>query len=76
MPHVEIKCFPGRTEEQKQRCAEKVAEDIAETLGCELSAVSVAIIDVPREEWKEKVLDVDIIPNEKYLYIKPGYTWE
>lgn len=27
MPHVEIKCFSGRTEEQKRRCAEKVAED-------------------------------------------------
>ena len=66
----------SRGRKKKQRCAEKVAEDIAETLGCELSAVSVAIIDVPREEWKEKVLDVDIIPNEKYLYIKPGYTWE
>ena len=36
MPHVEIKCFPGRTEEQKTRCAEKIAEDIAEILGCNI----------------------------------------
>ena len=34
MPHVEIKCFSGRTEEQKKECAERVAEVIAETLGC------------------------------------------
>jgi len=26
MPHVEIKCFPGRTENQKKLCAEKVSE--------------------------------------------------
>lgn len=26
MPHVEIKCFSGRTDEQKRKCAEKVAE--------------------------------------------------
>jgi len=46
MPHVEIKCFSGRTEEQKRRCAEKVAEDISEILGCKISSVSVAIKDV------------------------------
>ncbi|MBQ5471036.1 MAG: tautomerase family protein, partial [Treponema sp.] len=31
MPHVEIKCFPGRSEEQKRNCAEKISEIIAET---------------------------------------------
>ena len=25
MPHIIIKCFPGRTEEQKKKCAESVA---------------------------------------------------
>ena len=27
MPHVEISCYPGRTEEMKQKCAEKIAEE-------------------------------------------------
>jgi len=76
MPHVEIKCFPGRTEEQKKKCADKIAEDIAEIFGCKLTAVSVAIKDIPQEEWKEKVWDSYIIPDEKYLYKKPGYTCE
>jgi len=76
MPHVEIKCFPGRTDEQKKKCADKIAEDIADILGCSVSSVSVAIIDVPEEEWKEKVWDTDIIPNEKYLYKKSGYSCE
>ena len=76
MPHVEIKCFSGRTNEQKTRCAEKIAEDIAEILGCDTSSVSVAIKDIPREEWKEKVWDADIVPDENYLYKKPGYSYD
>jgi len=76
MPHVEIKCFSGRTDEQKTRCAEKIAEDIAEILGCDTSSVSVAIKDVSQEDWKEKVWDAAIVPNEKYLYKKPGYDYD
>ena len=74
MPHVEIKCFSGRTEEQKKRCAEGIAEVIAETLGCKVSSVSVAIEDVPEKEWKEKVWDASIAPEMEALYKKPGYT--
>lgn len=46
MPHVEITCFPGRTEEQKKLCAEKIADVIADTLGCKTSSVSVAVKEV------------------------------
>lgn len=76
MPHVDIKCFSGRTEQQKKECAEKIAEVIAETLGCNTSSVSVAIKDVSEDEWKEKVWNVSIVPDEKYLYKKPGYSCE
>ena len=76
MPHIEIKCFAGRTDEQKTRCAEKIAEDIAEILGCETSSVSIAIKDIPEGEWKEKVWDANIVPDEKYLYKKPGYNYD
>ncbi len=74
MPHVDIQCFPGRTEEQKSRCARKVAEDIAGILGCALSSVSVAIRDVREEDWKEKVWDACIERDRQYLYKTPGYT--
>ncbi len=76
MPHIEIKCFTGRTDEQKRQCAEKVAEAVAETLGCKLSSVSVAVKDCPPEEWKAEVWDKSIVPDEPYLYKKPGYTCE
>lgn len=76
MPHVEIKCFLGRTEEQKRRCAEKVADDIAAILGCEISSVSVAIKDVDEKDWKEEVWDKNIIADKDYLYKKPEYTYD
>ena len=78
MPHVEIKCFPGRTENQKKLCAEKISNVIAETLGCKTSSVSVAIKDVPEEKWKEEVWDKSIILEKDFLYKNPGYTcnWE
>ncbi len=74
MPHVDIKCFPGRSDEQKTECAEKIAEVIAETLGCKITSVSVAIHDVPEEKWKAEVWDRQIVPDAPYLYKKPGYT--
>lgn len=74
MPHIEIKCYPGRTEEQKKRCAEKIAEVVVETLVCKPEKVSVAIKEIQPDEWKEKVWDVSIAPEMESLYRKPGYT--
>ena len=74
MPHVEIKCFPGRTEEQKKECADRITRAIVETLGCKEESVSVAIKDIPEADWKDKVWDPQIVSDEKYLYKKPEYT--
>lgn len=74
MPHVDIKCFSGRTDEQKRECAAQIAEVVANTLGCETSSVSVAIKDVEKSEWKNEVWDKHIIPDERYMYKKPGYS--
>ena len=76
MPHIKIKCFPGRTENQKTLCAEKIAEIVAETLNCDVSSVSVAFEEISREDWKEKVWDTEIMPNMNSLYKKPGYTYK
>lgn len=74
MPHIEIKCFPGRTEEQKEKCAEAVTKAVAETMGCAETSVSVAIKEVAQDDWKEKVWDAQIMADETVLYKKPGYT--
>ena len=74
MPHIEIQCFPGRTDEQKTLCADKIAEAVAETLGCNTSSISVAIKEVPQAQWKSRVWDRCIVPDEEFLYKKPGYS--
>lgn len=73
MPHIEIKCYPGRSDEQKKLCAEKVAKAAAEALGLSTSTVSVAIKEIEKENWKKDVWDKQIVPDEKYLYKKPEY---
>ena len=74
MPHIEIMCYPGRTEEEKKQCAERITEAVTETLGCGASSVSVAVREVPQELWKERVWDRYIAPGEERLVKKPGYT--
>lgn len=76
MPHVDIKCYAGRTDEQKEECAAKIAEVIADTLGCEMTNVSVAIKDIAPADWKSEVWDKYIVPDDKYLYKKPGYSYD
>ncbi|MBE6014787.1 MAG: 4-oxalocrotonate tautomerase [Lachnospiraceae bacterium] len=70
MPHVVVKCYPGRSEEQKSKCAEEIADVVAKTLGCGISDVSVAIKDIQKENWKAEVVDKEILPDEKFLYKK------
>ena len=74
MPHIEIKCYPGRSEEQKRLCAEKVAQAAADALGCKLSSVSVAIKEIEKENWKKDVWDKQIVPVNSDLKNKEdGY---
>lgn len=73
MPHVVIKIYAGRSEEQKTRLAEAIAKSVIETLHCGENSVSVEIADVPAAEWTEKVYKPEILPNWDKLYKKPGY---
>ncbi len=72
MPHIQINCYPGRTKEMKQNCADKVAAIVAETLGCNLSSVSVSINEIEQSDWKD-FYNNTIMADKDALYIKPGY---
>ena len=74
MPHVEIKCYPGRSEEVKQKCADAVASEVAKLLGCNLTAVSVSIKEIEQSDWKDEVYNRQIMADQDSLYVKPGYT--
>jgi len=74
MPHVIVKLWPGRSEEQKTRLAEKIVMDVVDILGNGEDSVSVAIEEVAPENWKEKVYRPDILDKPETLYKKPGYS--
>lgn len=73
MPHIIIKLWPGRSENQKKELASKIVRDVAETAVCDESSVSVAFEEIPQNEWVEKVFEPEIINKHENLYIKPGY---
>ncbi|MBI4768161.1 MAG: tautomerase family protein [Deltaproteobacteria bacterium] len=74
MPHVIVKLYPGRSEDQKNRLAEAITKDIVVFAKCEEKSVSVAIEEIDSAQWAEKVYWPDILDNEASLYKKPGYN--
>ena len=73
MPHVIVKLWPGKTEQQKARLAQAIAKDVMHTLHYGEESVSVAMEEVKSQDWKEKVYKPDIQKNWDKLYKQPGY---
>ena len=74
MPHVIVKLWPGKSEQQKTRLAEKIVEDVTTVLNYGEESVSVAFEEVEPHDWAEKVYQPDIVRNSERLYKRPGYT--
>ena len=73
MPHVIVKLYPGRTEEQKNRLTEEIVRSVVSVAGCSEDAVSVGFEEVPPEQWVERVFNPDIVAKRETLYKQPGY---
>lgn len=74
MPHISIKMYPGRSEEQKQEMAARIVRNIVEVAGCSADYVSVSIEEIDREKWPEAVYRPEIMEKSGCLYKKPGYN--
>jgi 4-oxalocrotonate tautomerase len=74
MPHVLVKLWPGKSEQQKIRLAEEIVKVVMAVLDYGEESVSVAIEEVKPQDWAEKVYTPDIVNNAEKLYKKPGYT--
>ncbi len=74
MPHVIVKLWPGKSEQQKNRLAEEIAKDVMTILNYGEESVSVAFEEVKSQDWAEKVYSPDIQGKWDKLYKKPGYT--
>ena len=73
MPHVIVKLWPGKSEQQKRRLAEAITKDVTTVLHYGDESVSVALEEVAPAEWAEKVYRPDIVEKVATLYKKPGY---
>lgn len=74
MPHINVKLYPGRLEEQKVRLAEQIVKDVVSILECGEESVSVAIEEITSGDWAEQVYKPDIQNKSEKLYKKPGYN--
>jgi 4-oxalocrotonate tautomerase len=74
MPHIIIKLYPGRTEQQKQQLADAITQDMISIAECEEKSVSLAFEEVDPADWAEKVYRPEILDKQDKLYKKPGYN--
>jgi 4-oxalocrotonate tautomerase len=74
MPHVIVKLYSGRSEQQKAQLAEQITRAVMAGAQCAEASVSVSIEDVAPDDWVESVYKPDIAGKPDKLYKKPGYN--
>jgi 4-oxalocrotonate tautomerase len=73
MPHIIVKLWPGESEQQKQKVAEEIANDVMCVLKYAEDSVSVAFEEVASHYWMRRVYKPDILDKLDSIYKKPGY---
>jgi 4-oxalocrotonate tautomerase len=73
MPHLIVKLYSGRSEQQKSALAEAITKAVMETLSASRESISVGIEDVAPKDWTELVYEPEISGKPHTIYEKPGY---
>jgi 4-oxalocrotonate tautomerase len=73
MPHVLVKLWPGKTEQQKKKLASEITKAVMATLDDSEESVSVAMEEVQAADSTEKVYKPEILAKRDALYKEPGY---
>ena len=73
MPHISVKLYPGRSEQQKINLTQRIVADVVSLMSCGEDAVSVAIEEVGPADWTDKVYQPEIRDKWETLYKEPGY---
>jgi 4-oxalocrotonate tautomerase len=73
MPHVIVKLWPGKSEQQKKRLALEITQAVMATLSSGEESVSVGIEEVDAKDWMEKVYNPEIRAKPNTIYKNPGY---
>jgi 4-oxalocrotonate tautomerase len=75
MPHVIVKLWPGKSEQQKKELTERITNDVINVLNYGEESVSVSIEEIKADDWKDRVYVRDILNYPGKLYKKPGYKY-
>ena len=73
MPHVIVKLWPGKSEQQKKKLTTEITKAVMSTLHYGEEAVSVGMEEVKARDWTEKVYKPDILAKHDTIYKQPGY---
>ena len=73
MPHVIVKLWPGKSEQQKKKLAKEVTKAVMSTLNYGEESVSVGIEEVKPQDWTDQVYNQDILGKRDTIYKEPGY---
>jgi len=73
MPHVIVKLWSGKSDQQKRKLAEEVTKAVMAATNYGEESVSVGIEDVAPKDWTAKVYKPDILGKRETIYKKPGY---
>ena len=74
MPHVIVKMWTGKSEQEKNLLSEKIIKDVMDVLHYGEESVSIAIEEIKPEDWAENIYKPDILNGAGKLYKKPGYN--
>ncbi len=74
MPHVIVKLWPGKSEQQKARLAQEITDSVMSVLDYGSESVSVGFEEISSEDWAERVYRPEIKAKWHELCKKPGYS--
>lgn len=73
MPHIVVKLWPGKSEEQKAQLTDAIVREVTGILGSGPQSVSVGFEEVASDDWTEQVFEPDILNKWDTLTKEPGY---
>ncbi len=73
MPHIVVKLWPGKSDEQKAQLTEAIVREVTGILGGSPQSVSVGFEEVASQDWTERVYEPDILNKWDTLIKEPGY---
>ena len=67
MPFINVKMFPGRTQEEREKLAVALGDRAMELLGAPAEAFVIAVQEVAKEDWHDQVSVPEVKGNPNVI---------